>query len=161
MPINAADLRRQHLQYLRKTGDGMDEAVRKISALACDIAKGTQTITNRTGAGRAGWYWKSRKLSDGAEGELGNTVRHMLFQEEGTGVFGPKRSTYIIRPKRAKALRFVAGGRLIFCKRVVHYGVHPRWIGRAAMFGRTAPFYGADHSHNIATIEREVGKRLG
>jgi hypothetical protein len=160
MPINYADLRRQHLQYLRKTGEGMDEAARRISALASDIAKGTKTITNRTGAGRQGWYWLTSKIQDGAQGELRNRVRHMFFQEEGTGVFGPKHAPYYIVPRRAKALRFVAGGKLVFTRRVKHYGVHPRFIGRAAIFGRQAPFYGQDHSSNIATIERVVGKRL-
>lgn len=160
MPINAADLRRQHLQYLRKTGEGIDAAAAKIAARASDLAKGQNTIQNRTGAMRAGWYWRSRKTNGGAIGELGNTVKHAKFQEDGTGVFGPKRAPYEIKPKRGKALRFVAGGQVVFTRKVKHYGVHPRLIGRAAIFGRRAPFYGQDHALNIQTIEQAVSRRV-
>lgn len=159
MPFDVADLRRQHTKLLTALGVAMDKSADRIGGHAVSLAQSTTTITNRTGAMRGGWKFRSRKTNNGARGELINTVRHALFQEDGTGVFGPSRSPYTIRPVKAKALRFVTGsGQLVFTRKVTHYGVHPRLIGKAAIFGRQAPFYGEDHTTNIATIEREVSR---
>jgi len=36
-----------------------------------------------------------------------------------------------IRPRRARALRFSMGGRIIFARRVLHPGIRPRYLVRA------------------------------
>lgn len=159
MPFDVVDLRRQHTKLLTQLGSAFDRSAQRMGGRAVATAQSTKTITNRSGRGRAGWKYRCRKTRGGAVMELTNDVRHMKFQEDGTGVFGPSRSTYIIRPRRAKYLRFVAAsGQVVFAKRVVHFGVHPRLIGRAAVFGRQAPFYGVDHTLNIETIEREFSR---
>lgn len=151
------NLRVQHNKLLRDLGAQMDRSAQQIGGRAVSIAQNTTTITNRSGAGRGGWKYRTSKVRNGAQVDVLNKVRHMKYQEDGTGVFGPRRAPYVIRPKRAKFLRFVtAGGQAVFARQVTHYGVHPRLIGRAAVFGRQAPFYGTDHSHNISTITREL-----
>jgi len=150
-------LRVQHNKLLRDLGAQMDRSAQQIGGRAVSIAQNTTTITNRTGAGRGGWKYRTSKVRNGAQVDVTNKVRHMYYQEHGTGVFGPKRAPYVIRPRRGKFLRFVAsGGQVVFARQVTHYGVHPRLIGRAAVFGRQAPFYGVDHSSNISTITREL-----
>lgn len=159
MPFNVPDLKRQHTKQLTALAGVLDKAATKIGGRAQFTAQSTTTITNRTGAGRSGWKYRCWRTRDGAGVDLTNTVKHMKFQEDGTGVFGPKRAPYLIRAKRSKYLRFVtAGGQLVFRKSVRHFGVHPRLIGKAAMFGRQAPFYGEDHNFNIATFERECSR---
>ena len=55
-------------------------------------------------------------------------VPYGTFQEFGTGVRGEfSGTTYDIRPKRAKFLRFVVGGKVVYTKHVRHPGIraHP------------------------------------
>jgi hypothetical protein len=47
------------------------------------------------------------------------------YVSEGTGQYGPRGSSYVIRPVRARALRFVVGGRVVYAKQVLHPGIKP------------------------------------
>lgn len=58
------------------------------------------------------------KLSIG----IGSRAKYGFYLESGTGLYGPRRS--YIYPKRAKALVFRIGAKLIFAKRVK--GIKPR-----------------------------------
>jgi hypothetical protein len=153
--VDVGSLRSQHSELLREIGRAIDGSVKAILGSAAQRSRDTRIIKNRTGKMRAGWQWMSYPTRHGAFGSMWNPVAHALYQEKGTGVFGPNRAPYWIEAKRARCLRFVsASGAIIFRRRVLHYGVHPRYIGRAAMYGRDAMFFGEDHSRNIELINR-------
>jgi hypothetical protein len=113
---------------------------------------------------RGGWKYRCWRTGGAVMGELTNDVKHSLFIERGTGLYGPKRAKYPIVPRRKKYLSWTVGGSFgvsgtrFFAKKVMHPGVKPRFIGRAAMFGSTSPFVGEGHDKNITTIERELQK---
>lgn len=56
---------------------------------------------------------------------VSNNAKHSNAQDGGSGLYGPRRSKYLIRAKNAKALRFLSRGRLVFARSVMHPGVHP------------------------------------
>jgi hypothetical protein len=56
---------------------------------------------------------------------VSNSAKYAAAQDGGSGLYGPKRRKYLIRPKNGKALRFVKNGRFIFARSVMHPGVHP------------------------------------
>jgi hypothetical protein len=153
--VNVQSLHGQHQELLREIGRSIDGAVKAVLGSAAQKARDTRIIKSRTGKMRAGWQWMSYPTRRGANGSLWNPVAHALCQEKGTGVFGPNRAPYWIEAKRARCLRFVsASGTIVFRRRVLHFGVHPRYIGRAAMYGREAMFFGEDHSRNIDLLNR-------
>lgn len=148
-------LRRINAKGLFEQRAALDGAVTQIVKEAQRLAQGQNTIRDRTGKLRAGWMWKVRKTRDGLEGTLFNRVPHALYQEKGTGLYGPRGAKYPIRARRAKTLRFRnASGELVFRRSVMHPGVRPRWIGRASMFGHAAPFAGVDMLNSKRIFER-------
>jgi len=50
---------------------------------------------------------------------------HVIYQHEGTGLYGPMNRQYPISPKNAKALHFVSGGQGFFAKHVLANGILP------------------------------------
>lgn len=48
-----------------------------------------------------------------------------LYVTQGTGIYGRRGSSYPIRPRFARALRFVVGGRVVYAKQVTHPGIKP------------------------------------
>ncbi len=56
-------------------------------------------------------------------------LKYAEYQERGTGLYGPYRTP--IRPKKAKVLRFQAGGRTVFARQV--RGSRPRWFFRGSV----------------------------
>lgn len=54
-----------------------------------------------------------------------NAAKYAAAQDSGSGLYGPKRAQYLIRPRKKKALRFSAGGKMVFANYVVHPGVRP------------------------------------
>lgn len=154
-PINIGDLRRQHAKFLNRLVTGVDRAADALATRALNMAQNTRAITYRgPGRGRESWKKSVYKLRYGAGGSLTNDKLHMLCQESGSGKWGPKGAPYLIAARNAKALRFVWKGVLMFRRWVMHPGVKPKWIGRSAMFGRTAPFFGEDHEPNLKLIQR-------
>ena len=54
-----------------------------------------------------------------------NAAKYARAQDSGSGLYGPKRSKYIIRANSGGVLAFVLRGRLVFAKSVLHPGVRP------------------------------------
>lgn len=77
------------------------------------LARELRTRVTGTGAFTEG------ALSVGA-GRYRDIIR---WQDQGTGLYGPVRRRYEIRPRYAQALRFTVGGRTVFARRVSHPGV--------------------------------------
>jgi hypothetical protein len=159
-PVNIPDLQRQHRNVVKRIQYQMDAAAEALATRALNMAQNTNAITYR-GPGRGRESWKKRvfKVPGGAGGQLTNNKLHMLCQESGSGLWGPKKAKYPIVARRAKALRFWSFRLgLMFRKSVMHPGVKPKWIGRSAMFGVQAPYFGENHSPNIQLISRYLDK---
>lgn len=54
-----------------------------------------------------------------------DSAKYAAAQDSGSGLYGPKRAHYLIRPRKKKALRFSAGGQMVFTNYVAHPGVRP------------------------------------
>ncbi len=63
------------------------------------------------------------------EGSVGTGLRYSVFQEQGTGLYGPLHRP--IRPKNGKVLRFQVGGRTVYTREV--RGSRPRWFFRGSV----------------------------
>ena len=81
----------------------------------------------KTGRLRRSMETTDRKITRaGLEARVGSPVKYAKLHHEGT-------RPHIIRPRNAKALRFVVGGRVVFASRVQHPGTRPnpyltRWL---------------------------------
>ena len=135
--IDVGKLKATNSRLLSAFARGIDGAMNAVMTSAIQLARDTGAVTNRTGKMRAGWGFRVTKTRYGAKGTLFNRVPHAAYQEFGTGYFGPNHAPYEIRPKEAQALAFVPSWSqgLVFRKLVIHPGVHPRYIGRAAIIG--------------------------
>jgi len=72
--------------------------------------------------------WDIDTVSDGvliSNKEFGEII---LYLEEGTGLYGPKKAKYVIKPKNKKSLRWKAAGgdKFAFAKKVIHPGIKAR-----------------------------------
>jgi hypothetical protein len=79
----------------------------------------TGNLVRRTGANVV--RTKDRRLV-----KIRNTAKYAPAQDGGSGLHGPRRQKYVIRPKRpGGCLVFYAGGRLVITRKVMHPGVKP------------------------------------
>lgn|SRR5512147_168462 len=155
MTFDSVGLRRQQDALLAKIARATDAAIEGIGANAEHVAK--VSSPHQTYQMRGGWKHRSWRSGGAAVGSLYNMVPHALYQEEGTGLWGPKRAKYPIVPRRKRMLSWVGkDGVRRFARKVMHPGVKPRYIGYAAIYGRTPPFVGEDHRRNLTIINREL-----
>jgi hypothetical protein len=62
-----------------------------------------------------------------------SSVKYGEYIHEGTGLYGPKRKKYLIKPKNRKMLQFLKGGVFKYARKVLHPGIRPDpFIVRAA-----------------------------
>lgn len=55
---------------------------------------------------------------------VGANKKYGPWVHEGTGIHGPKKKTYEIKPKNKKALKFrTKAGKIVFAKKVIHPGI--------------------------------------
>lgn len=101
----------------------VERALRESLKTAETTAKGTTTFRDKTQALRGGI---SAKPTGRFEGIFQGTAPHTLYQERGTGLYGPRAAKYEIRPKNRRALRFVVAGQVVFARKVMHPGVKPK-----------------------------------
>lgn len=85
-----------------------------------------QSAGFRTGELRRRMEIKRKVIRTGLEGQVGSPVKYALLHHQGT-------RPHVILPRRAKSLRFVVGGKVVFAKRVNHPGTRPnlyltRWL---------------------------------
>lgn len=122
---------------LRRIGGTL--ATRALASTVVDVEEIVENQAakhNGTGALVRSIYKK--RIHDGWEiGHDPRVAPHAVFVHWGTGLWGPKRAKYPIKPKRKRALRWAVGGAFVFAKGVMHPGIKgDPWLTRAA---RAAP----------------------
>lgn len=129
---NVELVRQQHSKWLPMHAAALKGAMREIGVDAVHEAQATRAVKNRTGVLRGGWRYKLASIPDRITTSLLTDVLHALFQENGTGIYGPTRRR--IYPRRAKFLRWVNPdtGKVCFARSV--RGTKPKWIGKHAAF---------------------------
>ena len=94
-----------------------------------------------------------RRGADNLIARIGSQLLLLGWLERGTGVHGPRRQSYVIRPRVKKALYWGAqdsSGKPIIRRQVTHPGMKPRQpFGKAA--AKFLPLY-------VATIARVLGE---
>jgi hypothetical protein len=86
------------------------------------------------------------------EGSVGTGLKYAIWQEAGTGIYGPTRTP--IRPRRAKVLAFTVGGKQVFARQV--RGSRPRWFMRGSLeHNRHATLN--DFSQALENVVRQIG----
>lgn len=131
-PIDVVGLRRQHNKWLAEQDLTLDRFANEIGESAIHFAATTKAVKRRTGALSGGWKKRTKKTKNRITVSLTNAVKHALFQEHGTGLYGPKQSWIV--PKRAPLLRWKNPdtGRWCSARRV--RGVKPKFIGKHGAF---------------------------
>lgn len=156
MAFDVKFLREQHVRCQADIHRATLRAAEAIGQRAEMTAKAASP--GKTYQMRGGWKHRCWQTIGAVHGELTNDVKHALFVERGTGLYGPKHAKYPIVPRRKNWLSWAKGGARYFAKRVMHPGIKPRFIGRAAMTGGTSIFIAEGHDRNVATIERELSR---
>lgn len=112
----------------RETLDGMQEALRpRIQALGRRItANAKQRVPVDTGTLRRTIGFRTLARGGQVELSLFATAEHASWVHDGT-------RPHMIVPRRARVLRFQAGGREVFAMRVRHPGTRPRPFMRLAI----------------------------
>jgi hypothetical protein len=75
-----------------------------------------------------------RRTSDGWEvGHDLQRAKHAEYFQRGTGLFGPWKQRFTVKPKNKKSLRWVGGSKFAFADEKGNPGMKPdKWIERAA-----------------------------
>ena len=135
-PIDMDYIRHQHQQLAGAVRNRCTDAAWEVARSMAERAKygSTAGLKMRTGLLRGSWMSHAMATPNGAIARLLNPVPYAAFQEEGTGLYGPKKARYPIEAKPGRWLVFEQGGVLQFRKRVMHPGVRPRWIGYRAAY---------------------------
>lgn len=98
-----------------------------------DLAYGTQRIMQETSPVRTGRLRQSIRVEKIGPLEyfIGPTVEYAIYVKKGT-------RPHEIRPRRARALRFVINGKVVFAKKVEHPGTKPNpFVKRTAEIIKT------------------------
>ena len=102
------------------------EAVRKGILESCRLvqreARSKHRFTSQTGVlERSITYYLEKGVLVGVVA-ISDAAPYGVFVHEPTGLYGPKKERYQIRPKRKQALRWAADGKLHFARLVNHPG---------------------------------------
>lgn len=102
------------------------EAVRKGILESCRLvqreARSKHRFTSQTGVlERSITYYLEKGALVGVVA-ISDAAPYGVFVHEPTGIYGPKKERYQIRPKRKQALRWAADGKLHFARLVNHLG---------------------------------------
>lgn len=129
---NVALLRAQHQKFLRDHDAMVMTALLEAGRHAKEHVKARGDFERRS-ANSLKDSTKSHiiPLASGKKLRLQWPKKHASWIEDGTGRWSG-RGPYKIRPRRAKALRFKVGGRIVFARSVTHPGIKPRKFGRNA-----------------------------
>ncbi len=142
MIINLDDIRRAHQKVINGTAAAVIVELADAGKFAVDYVKTNPTFTPRTGNLQAKTKWVPYR---GRSVLIQNRARYANPIEHGS-------KPHVIRPRRAKALRFVVKGKVVFARKVNHPGNRPyRFLRAAAVVAGARLFHGIEgRMHKIA-----------
>jgi phage gpG-like protein len=121
------------IPYSSYNGVRMRARIRRLEQARAEgssmMARSSRNILIATGALRDSWAQKSADHVERISKERleeGSKNRVASIHEFGTGIYGSRHSPFIIRPQRARALRFWGPGGIVFAKSVENPGVPAR-----------------------------------
>jgi hypothetical protein len=125
-PIDLGRLKRSHRWLADEIRGAAVDAMQAAGEEAQRyVASSAVPFTHRSGAIAKGTRYRIVRTSNGAVLKIRNTAPHAGYVERGT-------KPHRIVARRAKALRFVAGGRVVFARSVWHPGTKATWFLRTA-----------------------------
>ena len=102
------------------------EAVRRGLLESCRLvqseARSRHQFTSRTGVLERSIEYRLERGSLVGVVKISDAAPYGVFVHEPTGIYGPTKERYQIRPKRKQALRWAADGKLHFARLVNHPG---------------------------------------
>jgi hypothetical protein len=116
--VNQAEVRRGHEHFLAECERMLDETLHVAGKHSIDHVQRYPAFKPRTGRLQRGQKYQVRRLSSGRLLKLYNDVSYANPIDKGA-------RPHIIRPRRARALRFVWHGELRFFAKVNHPGNRP------------------------------------
>lgn len=130
-PLDILGMRKHHNKWLAEFSLELESTLEKVGQGAIILAAATTAVQRRTGALSRGWKLTRKKSPNRMIVGLVTNVKHALFQERGTGIFGPTRR--YITPKRSPLLKWKSPeGKWCSAKRVK--GVTAKFIGKHGAF---------------------------
>lgn len=127
--FNLEKLKADHRRALNDHKSAVAEATRIAGAHAEQHVRSHSTFRRRSASSlKDDTRARVVRTRGGALLKLQWSKKHAPFIEYGTGKYRMT-GEYPIRPRRARALRFVIRGRVIFAKKVMHPGVRPYKFG--------------------------------
>ncbi len=121
--VDTSELQQSFRVQIAAIHEAAKSSVRRAAVIAWQTAHETSLYKDRTGKLR-----DSTRVEDGKDDYSANVVarrRYASYIENGT-------PPHEIRPKRARALRFVMNGSVVFARSVQHPGTKPRPFMRIA-----------------------------
>lgn len=148
-------------------GPAAQAATKAAARAMCDTAgdhleKRARELTP-VDTGRLREGWKRTPAVSAGEGwatEVSNDVDYAAYVENGTGLYGPKHSKYLIKPKKpGGVLRWVGkDGKVHFAKFVMHPGSEGKFMLATAMNETEAeaagPLFAGDLAAWVEAVER-------
>ncbi len=143
MIVNLSDVRRAHQKLISATSAGIILELADAGKFAVDYVKTNPTFTPRSGHLQSKTTWVPYK---GKAIRIQNTAKYALPIEEGS-------RPHVIRPRKAKALRFVVKGKVVFARKVNHPGNRPyRFLRAAAVAAGSRLYHGLETRMDRAAI---------
>ncbi len=88
------------------------------------------------------------------EGSVGTSLGYAIWQEQGTGIYGPANRP--IRPRNGKMMVFTVGGKKVFARSVK--GTKPKWYMRGSL-EQNAGATAKDFDQALSTVANSLGGR--
>lgn len=124
-PLNLANIQRNHARFVQAHTWMVRSTLDEAGRFAQQHVRNHADFTHRTGKLASQTDYKVVRKGNGQIVRVFNRAKYAAAQDLGSGLYGPRRAKYPIRPKRAKALRFMVRGKLVITRKVMHPGVRP------------------------------------
>jgi hypothetical protein len=131
-PINLSDVHRAHGMVVSRTGLAVQKRAHDAGKFAQNYVQVHPTFKPQTGNLQRKTGYKVAVRRGGKTLFISNSAKYAGAIDQGA-------RPHVIRPRKAKALRFVVGGKVVFARKVNHPGNKPfKFLYRAATAaGRT------------------------
>lgn len=155
--LDLTNLRQQHDRLLRRLDQAVDAETKAAAEFGVAAARTAPEFKGPPGPLRMATHALVRRRGKKRFVILRNPHPGAFAQDKGSGVHGSRRSPYVIRARRARALKFTIGGETFYRRQVLHPGVRPTHFlfnANRKAFDQT----GARLEQRMTTLGRQFGK---